>query len=78
MNWLREWWVFIAICAALVAFFAWFIYDRSQDVDEAKQSVETIEIEGCEYLLMKSTTYYGYSVVAITHKGNCKNPIHQP
>lgn len=31
-----------------------------------------IEIDGCEYLLMDTT--HGFRVV--THKGNCKNPIH--
>lgn len=33
----------------------------------------TIEIDGCEYLFK----YNGYnSGESFTHKGNCKNPIH--
>lgn len=35
-------------------------------------TVEIIEIEGCEYLV----SYYDRSR-SITHKGNCKNPIHK-
>jgi hypothetical protein len=31
-----------------------------------------IEIEGCEYFRYHSTHAY----VHITHKGNCKNPVH--
>lgn len=34
---------------------------------------EVIEIENCEYILVKSKTYgIGLSVTSITHKGNCK------
>ena len=32
----------------------------------------TLEIDGCEYFATQS--YGGY--VNLTHKGNCKNPIH--
>jgi len=38
--------------------------------------MRTVEIEGCEYLEfdsgMGSTRVY-----SLTHKGNCKNPIHR-
>ena len=34
---------------------------------------EVIEIENCEYILVKSKTYgIGLYVTSITHKGNCK------
>jgi prepilin-type N-terminal cleavage/methylation domain-containing protein len=35
--------------------------------------IEVVTIEGCEYFYQR--TYYGYHV--LTHKGNCKNPIHK-
>jgi hypothetical protein len=35
-------------------------------------SDETQNIEGCEYIVTKNS--YGNG---LTHKGNCKNPIHQ-
>ena len=31
-----------------------------------------VEIDSCEYLVNHSDTYYGYDVISITHKGNCK------
>lgn len=40
--------------------------------------VEILEIEGCEYIVFKSTpsdnARIGYGFMS--HKGNCKNPIH--
>lgn len=33
-----------------------------------------IEIEGCEYIWYKETFESGQT---LTHKGNCKNPIHR-
>lgn len=33
--------------------------------------LKVIVLDGCEYFQFKSYTYY-----SITHKGNCKNPIH--
>jgi hypothetical protein len=40
--------------------------------------VEIIEIDDCEYIVLKSTpsdnARIGYGFMA--HKGNCKNPIH--
>lgn len=40
--------------------------------------VEILEIEGCEYIVFKSTpsdnSRIGYGFMS--HKGNCKNPIH--
>lgn len=40
-------------------------------VGEFINPLETIEIEGCEYLYGD----WGKSTVLV-HKGNCKNPIH--
>jgi hypothetical protein len=37
-----------------------------------KPRMVTIEIEGCQSLF----TTYGHAVI-LTHKGNCKNPIHR-
>ena len=33
-------------------------------------------IDGCEYINSQSWNGHGYTEV-LTHKGNCKNPIHQ-
>lgn len=38
-----------------------------------KQTATTTEEDGCEYYIFKT----GGVVTAITHKGNCSNPIHQ-
>jgi hypothetical protein len=38
-----------------------------------KQSVTITEEDGCEYYIVKT----GSVVTAMTHKGNCSNPIHQ-
>lgn len=38
-----------------------------------KQSVVTTEEDGCEYFIVKTNGV----VTAMTHKGNCSNPIHQ-
>lgn len=35
-------------------------------------NVKTMEYDGCEYVI-----FYGYRETSITHKGNCKNLIHQ-
>lgn len=44
----------------------------------SSDDVEIIEIDGCEYIIYKSTpsdnARIGYGFM--THKGNCKNPIH--
>lgn len=40
--------------------------------DSFGETYEVIVIEGCEYLRMRTSN--GYYV--LTHKGNCKNPIH--
>lgn len=34
--------------------------------------VSVLEYDGCEYIIMTA-----YSKGGISHKGNCKNPIHQ-
>lgn len=57
--------------------FAFGCEPRKLNDDEVSDSLGgvylVVEIEGCEYLKMKSSEgpYY-----VITHKGNCKNPIH--
>ncbi len=33
--------------------------------------IESIEFDGCEYIYLRRL-----GSVSITHKGNCKNPIH--
>ena len=38
-----------------------------------KQTVSTTEEDGCEYYMVKTNGV----VTAMTHKGNCSNPIHQ-
>lgn len=39
-----------------------------------KRSEETID--GCEYIVSQSYNGHGFTE-AMTHKGNCKNPIHR-
>ena len=45
--------------------------------EEAVNTREVVEIDGCEYITVRSghCAWSNYSF-AITHKGNCKNPIH--
>lgn len=42
------------------------------DVEIAGRNIKTYEIEGCEYI----GNVYGGNGDFLTHKGNCKNPIH--
>lgn len=42
-----------------------------EGVGNVYRAYRTVEIEGCEYLLV-----HGYREESLTHKGNCKNPIH--
>jgi len=37
---------------------------------------QIVEIEGCEYILGHDNGFYNGGFF-MTHKGNCKNPIHQ-
>lgn len=39
-------------------------------------AMRTVEIEGCEYLEYDSGRA-DQRVYSLTHKGNCKNPIHK-
>lgn len=48
---------------------------QAQKLETVRQQPPTyrvITIEGCEYLRFEVT--HGYAV--LTHKGNCRNPIH--
>ncbi|WP_375415794.1 hypothetical protein [uncultured Hymenobacter sp.] len=49
---------------------------RGKRVEEARRRVppdyRVVTIEGCEYLRVEVT--HGYAT--LTHKGNCRNPIH--
>jgi hypothetical protein len=45
---------------------------KTDDMDPQPPPHTVITIEGCEYFRFRST--HGY--IHITHKGNCKNPIH--
>lgn len=49
---------------------------RGRRIEEARRTVppdyRVVEIEGCEYLRVEVT--HGYAT--LTHKGNCRNPIH--
>lgn len=60
---------------------ALFLFCSCQPIgDGAKPSrseYKIIEIEGCEYIVFETSVPLAnnYSF-AITHKGNCKNPIH--
>lgn len=43
---------------------------------EKKQSYNVIEIDGCEYIEVDSGILDN-RIYSLTHKGNCKNPIHK-
>jgi hypothetical protein len=43
------------------------------EMDASLPDYKVISIEGCEYFRFYSSNYF----VHITHKGNCKNPIHE-
>lgn len=44
--------------------------------DKMSKNMKTIEIEGCEYIVYScSSGYSGFGFMS--HKGNCKNPIHR-
>ncbi|NNF22002.1 MAG: hypothetical protein HKN67_08675 [Saprospiraceae bacterium] len=38
--------------------------------------LEFFEIEGCEYIIFKDGMGTNHGFGYMTHKGNCKNPIH--
>lgn len=44
---------------------------------EMDQSYTVVEIEGCEYIQISFMRGLQSGYYAITHKGNCKNPIHK-
>lgn len=39
---------------------------------QESEEIQTIQYDGCEYVLVKGI---GSGVVSITHKGNCKNHL---
>ncbi|MEO9485254.1 MAG: hypothetical protein ABJG47_17475 [Ekhidna sp.] len=45
-----------------------------KDIDSG--TVETIEIEGCEYIILKASPRANQGFGLMSHKGNCKNLIH--
>ena len=60
---------------------AWFGLSGCSKVDsegKIEGGSRTVEIDGCEYLVFENSgkALNNYSF-AITHKGNCKNPIHK-
>lgn len=42
-------------------------------IPSGNRAIESIEFDECEYVYLRRM-----GSVAITHKGNCKNPIHKP
>ena len=53
--------------------------ERAADARQAKQDTtfegyKIIIIDGCEYIYKRYDNFSGIPV--LTHKGNCKNPIH--
>lgn len=47
--------------------------DTEQMQRESRAELRVIRIDGCQYLAWGTP---GWSSYAITHKGNCDNPIH--
>ena len=72
------------ILAGAIVFGVIFLYKATKKTDEElKQErdnyileyTHNIKIDGCEYIYFRDPNYH--SAIAITHKGNCKNPIHR-
>ena len=42
-------------------------------IESGYDPLEVVTIEGCEYF----KTYTAHHFFTLTHKGNCKNPIHR-
>jgi hypothetical protein len=42
-------------------------------IENFEKDTVTVTFEGCEYLLWRGSQYAN----GMTHKGNCKNPIHR-
>ena len=70
--------------ASAVVFGAIFLYKATKKTDEELRQerdnyileyTHHIKIDGCEYIYVRDPNYH--SAIAITHKGNCKNPIHR-
>lgn len=47
-------------------------YETGKSVNRGGQKFEVIQIDGCEYIYHAIFSREGL----LTHKGNCKNPIH--
>lgn len=60
----------VTIFSILILLCMWGLY---QIEEKRKAPPATVIIEECEYL--KNRGYNGY--FALTHKGNCSNPIHK-
>lgn len=68
------------IIAAIGVFALWLFgcgpaKDNPDGID-AKMDFRTITIEGCEYIEYDHGIL-DQRVYSLTHKGNCRNPIHQ-
>lgn len=64
----------VAICSALCVSGC---MDSRTLAENTTEVLKTIEIDGCEYLFTEfSSRQSNNYAVAITHKGNCKSPIH--
>lgn len=65
----------IALIAIVLMVLVGCSRDNPIDLEKVTKNMQTIEIEGCEYLIYsRFTGSYTYSFMS--HKGNCRNPIH--
>lgn len=62
-----------ALTAILILVALWMITSCAPDKITDGLQIETIEHEGCEYVLAR-----GYKKLSITHAGNCSNHTEQP
>jgi hypothetical protein len=58
----------IGTLCGLAMFVSWA---KDRDIKELQKNTSVVVIDGCEYL--RFPLYYHDG---LTHKGNCKNPIH--
>jgi uncharacterized metal-binding protein len=67
----------VPLAILVLAIFSIFLASGCRNAQEKANNHSVIVIDGCEYICIENAVSgaSNYSF-AITHKGNCKNPIH--
>jgi hypothetical protein len=85
MNWIKEYWksilvifiiVSITIGGSLIGYQNYTTEENPVTIEDIMKNAEIVILDGCEYYVYSRSVYNkGYSFMS--HKGNCKNPIHK-